>query len=97
MTTLPDNIKVSKVLLVGVVGAAITAAIVFFLEAMFYRMQDEMEERKSTGTNLDVAEQADREQRRRLENYWWVDEEKQQVAIPIDRAMALTVEEWSKE
>ena len=91
MSSHQDNVQVTKIALIGIVGAVITYAIGVCLTVMYYRMKDKLEAEKGTGSKQAAAIQIRADQRKELESWGWIDREKGIVRMPIDRAMQLLV------
>jgi hypothetical protein len=60
-----------------------------------FAMQDELERKVLTRPNVERAALRAREQAR-LSAYQWVDRQGGVVRIPVERALALTLRDWSK-
>ena len=85
-----DDIDTQAVTVIGLVGAIITFALIVAVQVLYYRMTREDEERKNTHRPRPVTTLL-AEQRASLARYHWIDKDKGVVAIPIERAMELTV------
>lgn len=84
---------IPSVILIGVILALVVVISIFGVEAAYYYLAARENEVKVVGTtNPELARYRD-EQDSRLNTWRWVDKEKGLVAMPIERAMALEVEE----
>ena len=79
--------------MVVVVGTVLTFVIVVFLQALFYRAETAEYERKVVNESPKKLRSARAEQSTLLNEYRWIDRENGVVAIPIERAMELVVDE----
>jgi len=80
-------------LFVGAVGVIVTIVIVLALQVLYYRTTQSEAYRKVVQRGTEEVRAAREEQGQRLEGYRWIDAEQGVVAIPIERAMDLIVEE----
>ncbi len=92
MAAIKDDIHVGQITLIAVVGGAVTIAIIFALQIMFFKMEDAEIERKKTGLNLREREAVATEQDAILANYA-LDKETGTYSIPIKQAMDIVVKE----
>jgi hypothetical protein len=76
-----------------VLGAILLFVIVVGLQALFYQTRDDEVAAKSYAQPPQELAQVRSEQLERIRGYHWVDQPHGVVAIPIDRAMDLIVEE----
>jgi hypothetical protein len=89
--------RAASTVIVGVISIVLVLVTVFALEALYYRTVDREQQRKFDAEQpLEPAWLSD-ESTAQLEGYRWVDREAGTVAIPIERAMELVVEEQSGE
>jgi hypothetical protein len=79
--------------LVGGVGLVLLAVIVLLLEVLYQRTSQAEIERKVVAEQPRELRQLQAEQLEQLNGYRWVDPAQGVVAIPIDRAIELMVEE----
>jgi hypothetical protein len=67
--------------------------IVVALQALFFRMQEGERSRKVYEQPYESLQQLDADQLGTLTSYGWVDQQRGVTRIPIERAMAVVVEE----
>jgi len=79
--------------LVGGVGLVLLAVIVLLLEVLYQRTSQAEVYRKVVSEEPQELRQLQAEQLEQLNGYRWVDQSQGVVAIPIDRAVDLLVEE----
>ena len=93
MAAARENINTPLVFTISAVFVILVLLSVLLLEALFYRMeQDELARKLAFGANdAPVIEQD--QQRADMNGYRWLDQEKEIVQIPIDRAMELIARE----
>lgn len=88
-----DDMNNRVIGVIGFVGCAITLALVFFFQALYYGYRDDIEARLAD-RGPDAPEiVVQREQQAKLAEYGWVDRDKKIVALPIDKAMELVIQE----
>lgn len=88
-----DDLNTPLVALVGFLGAVMVFVIVLFLGVLYRRVETRQQYDKDiTQPYTEVSDLANR-QRANLASYGWVDQENGIVAIPIGRAIDLTVRE----
>jgi len=83
-------IKVSSIVIIGVVSALILLVIVIGLQAWYY-YEENLEQTRKTG-NVVMWDLANLrlEQQEKINSYRWVDQNTQVATIPIDRAIELS-------
>jgi sensor histidine kinase regulating citrate/malate metabolism len=79
--------------LVGIVFAIVLFVVVVLLQAFFYRAEQEENVRKVVAVAPQELSQLRAQQQELLHSYKVVDQQKGVVAIPIDLAMKLVVQE----
>jgi len=84
----PDALRT---LYVGAVSVIVTIVVIIALQAVFYQAQESEITRKSSASEALAALRT--EQLELLGSYRWVDRSKGTVAISVDRAMQLVVDE----
>jgi hypothetical protein len=85
--------KSGPTLLVGIVGAVVLVVVVVLLETLYFRTAQSEFERKVIADGAQELRSVQAEQRELLNGYRIVDAGQGVVAIPIERAMELVVEE----
>ena len=88
-----DDLDTTMIAFVGVVGTIITFFIVFAVAAMNYSFEKAENEKKVILVPEENAESILANQAAALTEYKWIDQDKNIVAIPIDRAMEIVVQE----
>jgi hypothetical protein len=90
-----NDLNTPMIALVGLLGALLTFAVIVALQVLYYSAASRQEERKVIQAPTTDSDSLMAEQEVKLTRYGWIDREKKQVAIPIDRAMELVVRELS--
>jgi len=80
---------------VGFLGALVTLVIILALQVLYYATVERETEQKLIQVPTTESDTLLAEQAVKLTRYGWIDRDKQQVAIPIERAMDLVVNELS--
>lgn len=80
-------------LVIGAVGVVLLAVLVILLQALFYRTAEAERWRKVVSQPPQELRQLQAGQLDRINSYRWIDEPNGVVAVPIDRAMELVLEE----
>ncbi len=93
MAVLEDKVNVGQISLIAIVGIAVTYAIVVVLQIMYFKMKDDMEARRGTGSSMEAGIEVRAEQQTRLNSYGYVDKENGVVRLPIGVAMERTITE----
>jgi hypothetical protein len=88
-----DDVKTSKIALVGFLSTIIIVIIVFVLQVIYYHAVAVQFQEKDVETPLVEVQTATSTQQAKLLQYHWIDQAKGVVAIPIDRAMEIVVRE----
>lgn len=91
-----DDPTISTTIVVGLIGVFALVIVVAALEVLYYRTADSETFRKHV-VESEELERLRSEQLQTLEEYRWVDRERGILAIPIERAMELVVEDNRKE
>ena len=86
-----DDVSNQNVTVIGLCGAVGTFVIIIALQTMYHNFEWREFERKVVKAPMIGPESLLSDQRSRLNTYGWVDRDKKIVAIPIEDAMALTV------
>lgn len=93
MTAIRDDLDNSAIIGVGISLAFVVVFLILVLQAWYTNLNDaEMSRKAGTPRSLETyrAEQAEK-----LGQYGWVDQDKGQVRIPVERAKALTLRAMS--
>lgn len=92
-----DDPNAAMTVVVAVVGCVLVFVIVVALQAVFYEARDAEFDRKVVSVRPEQLRSLRSEHLEQLNSYRWVDREAGVVAIPIDRAMELMVQEARSE
>jgi hypothetical protein len=90
-----NDLNTPMIALVGLLGALLTFAAIVALQVLYYSAANRQDERKVIQAPTTESDSLMAEQEVKLTRYGWVDRDKKQVAIPIERAMELVVRELS--
>jgi hypothetical protein len=88
-----DDVDSQTVAIIGVFAAIVTFALIVGAQVLYYRMQKADEYRKVVAPGSTDLQNVVTEQRAAISTYHWVDKEKGVVAIPIERAMNLVLQQ----
>ncbi len=88
-----DDVKTSKIALVGFLGSIIVVIVVFALQVIYYHAVAVQFQEKDIDTPFVELQRATSAQQAKLVQYHWVDQAKGVAAIPIERAMEIVVRE----
>jgi len=91
MTNTPDDLNTPMIAVIGFLGTVTAAAIIVLLVVVFYRVKTREEFVKDTSRPQVEVSQLAALERGGLADFGLLDREKQVYAIPISRAMELTV------
>lgn len=91
-----DNVDARAVYAVGFVSVVLVFAAIIGIQTLYLRQADRAESKRSASLSLD-ADNLNAEQELQLQQEGWLDRDKGQVAIPIDRAMELVVQDLRSE
>ncbi len=91
MATEEDKVDVGKIFTIGVVGAIITYSMVVAAQFVHFQMGEAEFARKNANPPKELQEYMD-QQEAELAAYGYVDKDAETVKIPIERAIAMTVE-----
>lgn len=95
-TTQQESMSFSTLLGAGVVFVVATAAVALLAPVFFRARVSELRAERGWSATPAETQQMRASQRDRLAHYAWIDRAKGVVALPIDRAMALAVEDLNK-
>jgi hypothetical protein len=88
-----DDPRAAPTFLIGIIGTILVIVTIFLLEALYHNTIVAERERKDAANPPAQIRELDAAQRRMLSDYRVIDAENDIVAIPIERAMELVVEE----
>ncbi len=91
-----DDINTSSVAVVGFISAIAIFAIIVAVQTLYFNRMETLEQRKAGQQNPEAANLI-AEQEGRLARKGWINRETGVVAVPIERAMKLVVEEMQAE
>ena len=86
-----DDPRFSATMVFTIAGALLVFALIVGLQAMFHVVEQAERERKWEGDFPTETEVLETKQLEQLSEYRWVDQKRGRVAVPIERAMELTV------
>ena len=89
-----ENLDNTMIAVVGVVSIVLTVASIIGVQALYNGYANEELDRKVISLPTADANSKLLEQEAKLARYGWMNREKGQVAIPIERAMKLTLSEF---
>ncbi len=92
MTAIRYDFNNGMIMAIGLVGIALVLAIVFVVQGWFWHMEEKSFQQQNGGVPLQV-QQYKTEQAEKLSTYGWVDREKNQVRIPLERAKYTVLKE----
>lgn len=92
-----DDPNAPMTVVVGIVGCILVFVIIVALQALFHEAKDAEFRRKVINQKPEQLRSLRSEQLEQLNSYRWVDQQAGVVAIPIDRAMELMVQEARSE
>ena len=87
-----DDINTPAVVVVGFISAIVLFAAIVGVQTLYFRQQRMVIERQSLAAPA-AADNLVAEQEARLRRRGWISREEGKVAVPIDRAMKLVVQE----
>ena len=90
-----NDLNSAKIALVGFLGALLTFIVILAMQVLYYSAVVQETEQKVIQAPTTQSDTLLAEQAVKLTRYGWIDREKQQVTIPIDRAMELVVNDLS--
>jgi hypothetical protein len=88
-----DELNTPLIAIVGFLGAIATFAIIVVLQVLYYQLEAAEQLRKEISPAPAELASAIADQEAKLADYRWIDQQKQLVGIPIDRAMRLVVDD----
>jgi len=91
--TKPEDLNTPAIVVVGLIASILVFAVVVLLMVVFYQVQAEQDYEKYVSRPPSQLTNIASRQKEKLVSYGWIDEEKQVVHIPIDRAMEIVLEE----
>ena len=90
-----NDLNSAKIAWVGFLGALVTFIVILAMQVLYYSAVVQETEQKVIQAPTTQSDTLLAEQAVKLTRYGWIDREKQQVTIPIDRAMELVVNDLS--
>lgn len=92
-----DDVDIRAIVVWGLVSVIITVVAIFGLHAMYNMFAAEQRVQKSYNASYTAAASALNQQEGALEQpLRWLDQEGNTVGVPIDKAMALTIENYRR-
>ncbi len=90
-----NDLNIAAIAIATFVGAVLTFAAILGLQVLYYAVANRQHEQKVIAAPTFESDSVIAEQEVKLTRYGWIDREKNQVAIPIERAMEVVVQELS--
>lgn len=90
-----DDLNTPVIAVVGFVSAILTFAIVMGLQAGYHQFANALHQEKVVNVQTDQSAAVIAAQKATMNSYGWVNKQEGKVALPIDRAMQLVVNEYS--
>jgi hypothetical protein len=90
-----NDLNSVKIAWVGFLGALVTFIVILAMQVLYYSTVVQETEQKVVQSPTTQSDTLLAEQAVKLTRYGWIDRQKQQVTIPIDRAMELVVNDLS--
>ncbi|MFK7817193.1 MAG: hypothetical protein AB8G99_00620 [Planctomycetaceae bacterium] len=87
-----DGLYTPGIVVAGFVASVATFVIIIALQALYLSLE-KTQQREAAQNAINTSESLMAEQSSRLNQYGWIDREKNIVSIPIDRAIVLTAAE----
>ena len=88
---MPDEIDTPKLAVIGVVGTIVILLIVFAVQVLYYYWNRQLDVAENVQHKDQALARYEAEQQEKLHRTAWIDQKTGKVAIPIERAMELTV------
>jgi hypothetical protein len=92
-----NDTNTPMIALVGFIGAILTFALIVGLQVLYYATVEQEKVDKVIRVPTADSDSMIAEQQIKLTQYGWLDRQQSKVAIPIDRAMELVVEDLQNE
>lgn len=92
-TSRNDDPSASRTLVWGIVGAILVFVMIVALQALYYSMRDQENDRKVVAQAPEELGRLIATQQEALGSYRWIDQEGGVVGIPIERAMEIVARE----
>jgi hypothetical protein len=90
-----NDLNTPMIALVGLLGALVTFVVIVALQVLYYTAANSHNQRNVIQAPTTESDSLVAEQEVKLTRFGWINRDKKQVAIPIDRAMELVVRELS--
>ncbi len=95
-TVQQDDLNTPVIALVGFVSAILTFVSIFALQGLYNQYAQALEQSKVVNVRLEEAERTLDSQRAKLSSFSMINKEKGIVALPIEQAMQLVLEDLKK-
>ena len=90
-----DGLDTPALVTSGLVGAVGTFALIIALQVLYLQFEANQQQENRAGVPESTAKSLLAEQRSKINRYGWIDRKNDVVAVPIDRAIELTVRQYS--
>lgn len=91
-----DDLDMSMITVTGIVSSILTFIIIIAVQVMYHDYYQSEFQRKEVDTPIATSNAIIANQKENLEKYAWLNDDKSKVAIPIEKAMSLTIAQYSK-
>jgi hypothetical protein len=89
------DLNTPMIAIVGFLGALVTFIVIVAMQVLYFNVANRQDERKIINVATTESDSLVLEQEAKLTRYGWINREKKQAAVPIERAMDLVVRELS--
>ncbi len=90
-----NDLNTPMIALVGFLGMLLTFIVIVALQVLYYTTANRRDDQKIVNVPTTSSNSALAEQEVKLTRYGWINRDEKQVAVPIERAMQLVVDELS--
>jgi hypothetical protein len=90
-----NDLNTPMIALVGFLGMLLTFITILVLEIVYYSSANRQDAQKIVNVPTTTSNSLLAEQEVKLTRYGWINRDEKQVAVPIERAMQLVVDELS--
>ena len=92
-----DDINTPSIVVIGFISAIVVFAIIVGVQALYFSYEQTVIDRRETSSPSVEAANLIAEQETRLQRRGWINREEGRIAISIDRAMQVVVDELRQE
>ncbi len=91
-----DDLNTPKIVLIGIISALLIFIIIVAVQAWFYHYYEQIYQERVVNQESEELKNLRANQQEILNSYRWIDQDNNTVAIPIDRAMELVLEDQNQ-